>query len=108
MIPVLGRPPWKKDRLTHSSILAWRIPMNRGAWWGTVHGLAESDMTEETKDSILWLINSRVGSYHRRLIASCNTTMGDGWAGTVRRTKKCLKPSKKTKCMSQELKKKKK
>ena len=24
---------------THSSILAWRIPVDRGAWWTTVHGL---------------------------------------------------------------------
>ena len=24
---------------THSSILAWRIPMDRGAWQATVHGL---------------------------------------------------------------------
>ena len=24
---------------THSSILAWRISMDRGAWWATVHGL---------------------------------------------------------------------
>ena len=22
---------------TYSSILAWRIPMDRGAWWATVH-----------------------------------------------------------------------
>ena len=22
---------------THSSILAWRIPMDRGAWWATGH-----------------------------------------------------------------------
>ena len=22
---------------THSSILAWEIPMDRGAWWATVH-----------------------------------------------------------------------
>ena len=27
---------------THSSILAWRIPMVRGAWRATVHGVAES------------------------------------------------------------------
>ena len=26
---------------THSNILAWRIPMDRGAWWATVHGLAK-------------------------------------------------------------------
>ena len=28
---------------THSSILAWRIPMDRGAWWqATVYGVAKS------------------------------------------------------------------
>ena len=32
---------------THSSILAWRISMDRGAWWATVHGVEESDMTEQ-------------------------------------------------------------
>ena len=27
---------------THSSILVWRIPMDRGAWRATVHGVAKS------------------------------------------------------------------
>ena len=27
---------------SHSSILAWRIPMDRGAWWATVHRVAKS------------------------------------------------------------------
>ena len=27
---------------THSSVLAWRIPMDRGAWRTTVHGIAKS------------------------------------------------------------------
>ena len=32
---------------THSSILAWRIPMDRGAWRATVYGgHKESDTTE--------------------------------------------------------------
>ena len=31
---------------THSSTLAWRIPMDRGAWWATALGHKESDMTE--------------------------------------------------------------
>ena len=25
---------------THSSILAWRIPMDKGAWQATIHGVA--------------------------------------------------------------------
>ena len=25
--------PLEKEMATHSSILAWRIPMDRGAWW---------------------------------------------------------------------------
>ena len=33
---------------THSSILAWRIPIDRGAWRARVHVVAESDMTEVT------------------------------------------------------------
>ena len=27
---------------THSSILAWRISMDKGAWWVTVLGVAKS------------------------------------------------------------------
>ena len=27
---------------THSGILAWRIPMDRGAWRATVHGVTKS------------------------------------------------------------------
>ena len=38
--------PLEEDMATHSSILAWRIPMDRGAWQATVHGVTESDMTE--------------------------------------------------------------
>ena len=32
----------EKRMATHSSILAWRIPMDRGAWQATVHGVAKS------------------------------------------------------------------
>ena len=28
---------------THSSILAWRIPKDRGAWQAAVHEVSESD-----------------------------------------------------------------
>ena len=30
---------------THPSILAWRIPMDRGAWPATAHGVSELDET---------------------------------------------------------------
>ena len=29
--------PPEEEMVTHSSILAWRIPMDRGAWRATVH-----------------------------------------------------------------------
>ena len=38
----------EKDMATHSSIPAWRIPMDREAYWATVHEVAKSDTTEAT------------------------------------------------------------
>ena len=38
--------PLEKGMATHSNNLAWRISL-RGAWWAMVHGVAESDMTEQ-------------------------------------------------------------
>ena len=34
--------PLEEGMATHSSILAWRIPMDSGAWWATVHRVAMS------------------------------------------------------------------
>ena len=34
--------PLEEGMATHSSVLAWRIPMDRGAWWATVHRVAKS------------------------------------------------------------------
>ena len=34
---------------THFSILAWRIPMDRGAWRATVHGVARDGPDLATK-----------------------------------------------------------
>ena len=38
--------PLEQSMATHSSILAWRIPMNRGAWQATIHRVTELDMTK--------------------------------------------------------------
>ena len=35
--------PLEEGMATHSSILVWRIPMDRGAWQATILGVAESD-----------------------------------------------------------------
>ena len=41
----LGREdPLEEGMATHSSLLAWRIPMDRGAWWATVLGVAKSQI----------------------------------------------------------------
>ena len=34
--------PLEEGMATHSSVLAWKIPMDKGAWWATVHGVAKS------------------------------------------------------------------
>ena len=36
--------PLEEGMATHSSMLPWRIPMDRGAWWATVHGVAKSQI----------------------------------------------------------------
>ena len=36
--------PLEEGMATHSNILAWRIPMDRGVWWAIVHGIARSRM----------------------------------------------------------------
>ena len=34
--------PLEEGTVTHSSVLAGRIPMDREVWWATVHGVAKS------------------------------------------------------------------
>ena len=42
-VPSLGQEdPLEKGMATHSSILAWRNPMDSGAWQAIVHGVAKS------------------------------------------------------------------
>ena len=34
--------PLEEDMATQSSILPWRIPVDKGVWRATVHGVAQS------------------------------------------------------------------
>ena len=57
-----------------ASILAWRIPMDRGAWWDTIHRLAKSDTTERLSTAQkreCWLNKQ----YRGIIINSWSTTM---------------------------------
>ena len=33
--------PLEKEMVTYYSILAWRNPLDRGAWWAIVHGVTQ-------------------------------------------------------------------
>ena len=37
-----GEDPLKEGMATHSGILAWRTPMDKEAWWATVHRVAKN------------------------------------------------------------------
>ena len=37
-----GEDPLETEMATHSSILAWKSPMDGEAWWATVHGVTKS------------------------------------------------------------------
>ena len=47
-IPV-SENPLEKEMATHSSILAWRIPMDRRVWKTTVHGVVSVEHDQVTK-----------------------------------------------------------
>ena len=36
--------PLEEGMATHSTILTWRIPMDAGGWWATVHGVTKSQI----------------------------------------------------------------
>ena len=66
---------WKhlleKEMATPSSILTWRIPVGRGSWWATVHGVTESDMTEQLSTHTSFYLSpsifikpSEIGDFH--------------------------------------------
>ena len=63
--------PLEKEMATHSSILAWKSH-GLGAWQSTVHGVAESDVTEGlrtmTNDTIPVLGDEMLGDVETRRV----------------------------------------
>ena len=63
--------PLEKGVATHSSILAWRIPMDRGAWPATVHRVAKS------QTRLKWLSTQHTSAWN----FSIKRPRGIGWRG---------------------------
>ena len=42
--PLVWEDLLEQGMATHSNILAWRIPMDRGAWQAAVHGVEKSQI----------------------------------------------------------------
>ena len=48
----------------HSSILAWRIPMDRRAWWVALHGVAKSQTRlSNIEESKCWSVDKKNVAY---------------------------------------------
>ena len=48
--------PLEEYMAAHSSILVWRILMDRGAWWAIVHGVIELYTTEQLKIIVIRIL----------------------------------------------------
>ena len=56
--------PLEEGMATHSSIVTWRISMDRGAWQATVHGVTKIQTRLSHPASILWQINCSVAQLY--------------------------------------------
>ena len=82
--PLGWEDPLKKELAIHSSILVWRIPMDRGAWRAIVCGVEESDWASNThvvysapfSPKSLFIPGSRPG---HRVTLSRRVSSGPSW-----------------------------
>ena len=64
--------PLEEGMATHSNILAWRMPMDRGAWQATVHGVAKSQTQLSELAHTRIHFSSRKGRCNQSLILLSN------------------------------------
>ena len=70
-VPPLGQEgPLEEGMATHSSVLAWRIPRDKGAWRATAHGFASSwTRLRQLSTDALVCVPSQEKAAFRELIA---------------------------------------
>ena len=70
-----GEDHLEKETATHSSILAWKLPMDRGTWRAAVHGVAKNQTwlsdwtTTRTNFSLVKLWKTFLTGYEKNIIA---------------------------------------
>ena len=75
--------PLEEGMATHSSILAWRIPMDRGTWWATVHEIEKSWTQLSTAQVLVrWEFFICQVRWPRFKICPRITAVNNGWART--------------------------
>jgi len=53
----------EKEMATYSSVLAWRIPRDRGAWWAAVYGVAQSQTRLKRLSSSSSILQVRLSQF---------------------------------------------
>ena len=58
--------PLEKEMATHSSILAWKNPMDGGAYWATVLGVAKSHtgLSMHTSEKLMRKLKEACQGWH--------------------------------------------
>ena len=64
--------PLEEGMATDCNIIAWRMSMNRGAWWATGHGVAKSQKQLSDEASIVLCIHRT----HFVYLFPCRWTLG--------------------------------
>ena len=78
-IPGSGR-SLEEEMLAHSSILAWKIPMDRGTWRAAVHGVPKSWtqwVTEHSHDPEVWFTRTYGSSFYN-FVGNLHTVFHNG------------------------------
>ena len=87
--------PLKEGTATHSSILAWKIPMDRGAWWALTVGCDWSDLAQHARGPLncrlMWLFWLLGGPWHSTcMLGSAPVLLPKGLEGVIGRKARVL------------------